>query len=152
MRKIQLYFVLLTLAFLAACTKEQADEQNGISYNDYSTSALDHSKPGYGCNNGSNDISSTANALVVDFDLTLDDGTIFEKEDLIITNKSSNAVSYTWDFGNGDKATGPSPSYEYKIHGHYTVTLTATDARGNTQTAERKLEVLCLFGGGAHDK
>ena len=49
-------------------------------------------------------------------------------------NKSSNAVSYSWDFGNGNKSTLKDPSAIYYVPGTYTVTLEAKDASGNTDT------------------
>lgn len=77
---------------------------------------------------------------------------IFEEEALLLTNHSTNAVSYEWDFGNGDTSTEAQPSYQYKIHGAYTITLTTTDAMGNTQKASQDIYVLCIFGGGSHDE
>jgi PKD repeat protein len=52
-------------------------------------------------------------------------------------NSSSNATSYTWDFGDGNTSNGASPSHTYGEDGTYTVTLTATNNCGNvvaTQT------------------
>ena len=42
------------------------------------------------------------------------------------TNKSQNAESYLWDFGNGVTSTETSPSYTYNETGTYTIQLTAT--------------------------
>jgi PKD repeat protein len=44
------------------------------------------------------------------------------------------AVSYEWAFGDGSTASGPTPTHVYADPGEYTVTLTVTDAAGNTAT------------------
>jgi PKD repeat protein len=40
--------------------------------------------------------------------------------------------TYSWDFGDGAKATGSSPTHTYSAPGNYTVTLTLTDYWGHT--------------------
>jgi len=76
---------------------------------------------------------------------------IFEKDILTITNTSVNAVSYHWDFGNGGMSISDNPTYMYKMHGYYTITLTITDALGNTDQVTQDVPVLCVFGGGPHE-
>ena len=44
------------------------------------------------------------------------------------------AISYTWNFGDGNTATEPSPTHTYSKPGNYTVTLTVTDSQGLTDT------------------
>lgn len=44
-----------------------------------------------------------------------------------LTNQSTNAVEYVWDFGNGDSATTANVTYTYNLPGTYTITLTAID-------------------------
>ena len=39
-------------------------------------------------------------------------------------------VAYDWDFGDGNTATGATPSHTYAAAGNYTVTLTVTDDGG----------------------
>lgn len=75
---------------------------------------------------------------------------IFENYLLSITNNSSNAVSYHWDFGNGVTSTEALPTYKYPMHGTYAVVLTITDSFGNTDHANQEITVLCVFGGGGH--
>ncbi|MBU0766105.1 MAG: PKD domain-containing protein, partial [Bacteroidetes bacterium] len=41
------------------------------------------------------------------------------------TNKSEDAASYMWDFGDGQTSTAESPTHVYATAGNYTVTLTA---------------------------
>jgi PKD repeat protein/RNA polymerase subunit RPABC4/transcription elongation factor Spt4 len=43
-------------------------------------------------------------------------------------------VTYSWDFGDGNSATGETVSHTYGTVGNYTVTLTVTDAAGNSDT------------------
>ncbi len=94
---------------------------------------------------------NTANAAKADFAINNENGEVNEFDALMLTNNSVNAVSYEWNFGNGDKSTEAKPTYKYKMHGNYTVTLTTTDAHGNTQQASHEIVVLCIFGGGSHD-
>ena len=56
-------------------------------------------------------------------------------------------VSYLWDFGNGETANVANPNYTYLVSGNYTVTLTVTDADGNTNIDELNI----LANGGAVD-
>ncbi|MCH2228907.1 MAG: PKD domain-containing protein [Crocinitomicaceae bacterium] len=41
------------------------------------------------------------------------------------TNLSTDAITYTWDFGNGGSSSDENPSYSYPTNGFYTVTLVA---------------------------
>lgn len=50
------------------------------------------------------------------------------------TNSSSNATSYSWDFGDGQTSTSANPSHTYATDGVYTVVLTATNACGAVTT------------------
>jgi C1A family cysteine protease len=45
-------------------------------------------------------------------------------------------MSYTWDFGDQQTATGPAVSHKYTELGEYTVTLTVTDNSGQKTTDE----------------
>ena len=47
------------------------------------------------------------------------------------TNNSTDAVSYSWDFGDGNTSTEMSPTHTYTIEGDYTVSLTATNSCGD---------------------
>ena len=46
------------------------------------------------------------------------------------TNTSTNASSYSWDFGDGNSSSALSPEHTYSADGNYTVKLTAMDAMG----------------------
>ena len=45
-------------------------------------------------------------------------------------NKAENAVSFNWDFGNGDTSTEKNPVHTYSTAGIYTVNLTASNENG----------------------
>ncbi len=48
------------------------------------------------------------------------------------TNTSEGAVKFAWDFGDGQTSTDENPKHTYAKSGSYKVTLTVTDADGNT--------------------
>ncbi|AFK20874.1 PKD domain-containing protein (plasmid) [Haloferax mediterranei ATCC 33500] len=49
--------------------------------------------------------------------------------------------SYEWDFGDGTTGTGLTTAHAYDATGDYTISLTVTDADGNTADATRNLTV-----------
>jgi PKD repeat protein len=48
------------------------------------------------------------------------------------TNTSTNATTYSWNFGDGFTSTLASPSHSYASAGTYTVTLTVTNSSGSS--------------------
>ena len=54
------------------------------------------------------------------------------------TNSSEFAVSYLWDFGDGNTSTAQNPTHTYADGGAYTISLTATNPNGFT-TATREV-------------
>lgn len=78
--------------------------------------------------------------------LTVDFITEFSEPDSLgvyevdFINKSQNATSYHWDFGDGKNSTENQPSHRYEKGGIYTVRLIAYDAKGSIQIA-RTIEV-----------
>lgn len=48
------------------------------------------------------------------------------------TNTTANGTTYSWDFGDGASSTESDPVHEYAGDGTYTVTLTATNACGDS--------------------
>ncbi|MEI8053660.1 MAG: PKD domain-containing protein [Bacteroidota bacterium] len=50
------------------------------------------------------------------------------------TNSSANAVSYSWNFGDGGTSSLANPTHLYGTQGNYSVTLTTTAANGCTKT------------------
>lgn len=55
------------------------------------------------------------------------------------TDKSANATSYKWDFGDGESSKEASPRHEYASAGEYTVKLTVANADGVTAKKEATL-------------
>ena len=58
------------------------------------------------------------------------------------TNTSTGAISYEWDFGDGNMSTEQSPTYVYNVAGEYKVTLTATNDAGLSSTLSRTINIL----------
>jgi len=60
----------------------------------------------------------------------------------------SQPYGYSWNFGDGWTATGATVSHSYLLPGTYTVTLTVTDANGQTTTASMTVNVSVPILGG----
>ena len=60
---------------------------------------------------------------------------------LTFTNRSERAVSYRWDFGNGEESTEAEPSVRYFRSGDYQVALTATNEKGKSRTTTQTINV-----------
>lgn len=72
------------------------------------------------------------------------------------TNTSVNAVSFDWDFGDGNSSTDENPSHIYDLSGDYDVTLTVTDGDGNTDDTTATITIKAntwtkTFGGSGFD-
>ena len=140
MKKVVLLFAVVSLAVFVSCQKEEAPGpyehpvqelvpslDNGVVYSE----------------------DQSADAL---FTIGNEDNELLEDDALLLTNVPEDAVSYYWDFGNGRTSTQAQPSHKYKMHGYYNITLTVTDAEGNARTGSQEVLVLCIFGGGNHDR
>ena len=67
------------------------------------------------------------------------------------TNPKGGAFTYSWDFGNGQTGTGVTASATYNDPNDYTVTLTVTNADGESDSATKIItatdgDVSCGFG------
>lgn len=49
--------------------------------------------------------------------------------------------TYSWDFGDGETANGPNPTHTFENQGSYDVTLTVTDNKGGTASANKTVDV-----------
>ncbi|RLD62704.1 MAG: hypothetical protein DRJ01_05595 [Bacteroidetes bacterium] len=62
--------------------------------------------------------------------------------EVTFTNYSTNATSYSWDFGDQTgTSTEKDPVYTYTAAGNYTVVLTATNADGKTANYSKAIEI-----------
>lgn len=135
MKNIFILVALISFTIFTACNKDEMVD-TAVSIDEEPTTS----------------ITTEDNVGEAHFTIDNDRKTLMESEELLLTNNSVNAVSYHWDFGNGDTSTEVNPIFNnYKMHGNYTVTLTITDALGNTHEARDEIEVLCIFGGGPHE-
>lgn len=60
-------------------------------------------------------------------------------------------LTYAWDFGDGNSASGVAPAHTYATPGNYTVTLTVTDQQGGQSLALRDISALDAQGRRAAD-
>ena len=67
-----------------------------------------------------------------DFSFTNIDGEL----EVDFTNNSTDATTYSWDFGDGSFSTNENPNHSYNAGGEYTVTLTATNSCGSETTSQ----------------
>ncbi|MBC7893301.1 MAG: PKD domain-containing protein [Sphingobacteriaceae bacterium] len=64
---------------------------------------------------------------------------------ITFTNTSLNALSYSWNFGDGSiPSSEKAPSYTYTNAGTYTVTLTATGITGSTDAVKKTATLTIL--------
>ncbi|WP_223669947.1 S8 family serine peptidase [Kangiella shandongensis] len=57
------------------------------------------------------------------------------------SDSDGSIASYSWDFGDGNTATGSNPSHTFAAAGTYTVSLTVTDDAGATDTTTQDVTV-----------
>ena len=57
------------------------------------------------------------------------------------TNSSTNALTYSWNFGDGGTSTTVSPSHTYASTGTYTVQLTAYNGCGGSNTTSKQVTI-----------
>jgi len=61
---------------------------------------------------------------------------VADKQTVTFTNTSSNASSYSWDFGDNTTSTEVNPVHTFPAEGTYTVTLTAIDGTDQNKYSE----------------
>ncbi|MGW1003735.1 PQQ-dependent sugar dehydrogenase [Streptomyces sp. NPDC002520] len=57
------------------------------------------------------------------------------------TDKDDDALTYSWDFGDGTTSTAANPAHKYRTNGTYTATLTVKDTTDRTGTASVQIVV-----------
>jgi len=79
---------------------------------------------------------------VADFSFTGADG--FAPRTVTFTNKSQNAVSYSWDFGDGQTSTEVNPSHLFSKSGTYSVSLTAKNSINASNVIAKSIVIAAL--------
>ena len=139
MKRYLLLSVIFSLFLLASCNKEEALVKTPADQK-LETSI------------GDGEVYNEDTSVEPIFTVGNKDNKLLENETLVLTDITKDAISYYWDFGNGHFSTEANPSYQYKLHGYYTVSLTTVDSEGTVRQASEEVLVLCLFGGGKHDQ
>ncbi|WNZ07498.1 PQQ-dependent sugar dehydrogenase [Streptomyces sp. 11x1] len=57
------------------------------------------------------------------------------------SDQDGDALTYSWDFGDGSTSTAANPTHTYKKNGTYTATVTAKDPSGRTGSASVRIVV-----------
>ncbi len=68
-------------------------------------------------------------------------------QSVTFANKSIEADSYVWNFGNGDTSTEQNPVYEYSAAGNYDVSLEASNVYGCSDVYELNEPIIAEEGG-----
>lgn len=77
---------------------------------------------------------------VASFDVSKN--SVEKSEEIYITNNSTNAQKYMWDFGDGTSSAEINPTISYRSSGLYTITCTASDRKGKlSSTTTRNVTV-----------
>lgn len=90
------------------------------------------------CDNGNNNPSACITATPTSGDAPL----VVSLDANCSTDFDGDALSYTWDLGNGNTATGITVSETYTTPGIYTISLTADDGNGGTNTTTINITVI----------
>jgi PKD repeat protein len=62
------------------------------------------------------------------------------------SDSDGSIVSYSWDFGDGNSATGMTTTHNYAVAGSYAVALTVTDDTGDSKTSIESVNVTSSNG------
>lgn len=81
---------------------------------------------------------------IADFSPSIDVTDIFDPT-ISFYNQSSNAISYSWNFGDVSTSTDINPTHTYSLEGTYTTTLTATNQYACKDTKTRDIVINGLF-------
>lgn len=68
--------------------------------------------------------------------------TVKAADPVLFKNASQDAISYRWDFGDGETSQEADPSHRYFQSGNYTVTLTAENEKGKTKSVTQTVTVI----------
>jgi PKD repeat protein len=76
-----------------------------------------------------------------DADFTMSTPVTCINNTVVFTGVSQETLTWDWDFGDGNTATGQIVSHSYTIAGNYVITATATNARGCVSTVSKFVSV-----------
>jgi PKD repeat protein len=76
---------------------------------------------------------------IASFQYEISDANFLE---VVFTNYSQDADSYSWDFGDGESSTEENPTHAFSEAGNYTVILTATNADDVSATFQESIEIV----------
>ncbi len=68
-------------------------------------------------------------------------------QQVFFKNLSENAVSYLWDFGDGETSTEMEPRHQYSNEGFYDITLVVENSLGCKDSLFRQTEIEAIIGG-----
>jgi hypothetical protein len=71
-------------------------------------------------------------------------GTSVTLESRLASDPGGNSLSFTWDFGDGDSATGEATSHVYATPGDYYATVTVSSSEGGSAVASLHIPVRSL--------
>lgn len=74
-------------------------------------------------------------------DFTISSGLVFNDVPIRFQNLSQDAISYEWEFGDGQSSTEVHPNNTYDEYGSYVVTLIATDWKGCKDTVQKPVYI-----------
>ena len=83
-----------------------------------------------------------AEKLTSNFTINNAGDSVIESQVLDISNNSTGATVYIWNFGNGTSCTDKIPAVSYPSPGNYTITLTTSNSSGETAIASHAITVL----------
>lgn len=93
------------------------------------------------CQTFSVETAVTITVVAPTADFTTSSTTFFNNLPITFTNESQNAVSYFWEFGDGNTDTFIHPSNTYDDPGLYYITLIAYDDKGCTDTIVKPINI-----------
>ena len=84
--------------------------------------------------------TNTTAAAVADFTISGNNSYTFNT--VTFTNASTNAATYSWDFGDGGTSTLKDPTHTYTASGTFTVTLRALNSAGTANVVTKTVVVI----------
>lgn len=86
-------------------------------------------------------VTVSVDAVTAKFAASLTTIDFKDNMEISLTDQSTNAVSYFWEFGNGTTSREKNPKIKYTKAGDFTIKLTVTSAAGCTSSSTQKITV-----------